>query len=252
MTITQLVKDVQSLRRQNLFLFAVIAAVVFVGAGGDAPTEVKEIRVERIDVVEPDGRIAMVIANSERLPGAIVDGEERLASRQAPEMLFYNRKGDESGGLIYRTAKLPDGSEVGYGHLSFDQANQNQVVKLQYLQNRHGIKNGLTVVDRPTDITIGEILDLQKRAAEDAAARARLEALEGAGRVGSDRVFVGSRDRMASLELNDRLGRTRLRLHVTPEGKARIDFLDESGATIRSVSPTDGNQPRPTGRDQGS
>lgn len=239
----RLAKEVRSLRRQNLVLFgmvSVLAATLCIGAVQEPDrTKIQELDVERVNVVEADGTLAMVIGNSQRLPGAIIDGEERLAPRGAPGMLFFNHKGDECGGLIYTSTELEDGTEVGYVHLSLDQVNQNQVVRLQTQKNWRTLRNGLTIIDRPTDLTMGEVLDLQAEARTDADARARLESLRSEGRIGADRVFVGSRDRQAAVELNDGRGRTRVRLHVAPDGEARIDFLDEDGAVVRSISGTD-------------
>lgn len=241
MDMHRLAKEVQSLRRQNRVLFgmvSVLAATLCIGAvrqtGG---SKMEELTVERINVVEADGRLAMVIANSGRLPGAIIDGEEKLQPRNTPGMLFYNNKGDECGGLIYTSAVLEDGTEVGYVHLSLDQVNQNQVVRLQAMKNWRALRNGLTIIDRPTDMTMAEVLDLQQRAGTDADARTSLQSLNSDGRIGADRVFVGSRDRQAAIELNDQVGRTRLRLYVSPEGEARLEFLGEDGAVVRSITP---------------
>lgn len=242
MNTQRLAREVRSLRRQNLVLFtavSVLAATLCIGAVQRTDrSKLEVLDVERINVVEADGRLAMVIANSQRLPGAIIDGQEKLQPRMTPGMLFYNHKGDECGGLIYTSAVLEDGSEVGYVHLSLDQINQNQVVRLQSMKNWRTLRNGLTIIDRPTDLTMGEVLELQALSRTDPEARQRLDSLTGEGRIGADRVFVGSRDRQAAIELNDKLGRTRVRLHVTPEGDARLDFLDENGGLVRSITPS--------------
>jgi hypothetical protein len=50
------------------------------------------------------------------------------------------------------------------------------------------------------------------------------------------RVFVGkSRNRDAVLSLDDARGRERLRLIVTADGNARIEFLNEQGKPTRTL-----------------
>jgi len=61
-----------------------------------------EIDVERINIVEKDGKLRIVISNRERQHPGIIDG--KLIPRpngRAPGMIFFNHKGDESGGLIF-------------------------------------------------------------------------------------------------------------------------------------------------------
>jgi hypothetical protein len=101
------------------------------------------------------------------------------------------------------------------------------------MQNIHGMKNGLRVIDRPTDITFAEVIELQQRARDDEAAAAELAILRAEGRIGADRVFLGSRDRQATLELKDSFGNTRIHAYVSEAGEARIDFLNAAGEIVR-------------------
>ena len=77
-----------------------------------------EIEVERINVVEADGRLALVIANSQRLPGPILRGEELDKSLSAGRtdsagMIFVDPAGNEVGGLIHRTVIAADDAYTG-------------------------------------------------------------------------------------------------------------------------------------------
>ena len=49
-------------------------------------------------------------------------------------MIFFNEAGDEVGGLIYESERR-DSAYRAFGHLSFDQWQQNQVVAVQYQDN---------------------------------------------------------------------------------------------------------------------
>jgi len=85
-------------------------------------------------------------------------------------------------------------------------------------------------------VGIGELLDLldaRSRAtgAELDALNARLQGLVDTG-LGSHRVFLGSRNRTAALELEDTRGRPRIRLSVDSLDVPRLDFLDGDGAVV--------------------
>ena len=96
-----------------------------------------EISAERINIVGADGRTVIAIADKARIPGpvvagtaypvSVVDGREHLAG-----MVFFNQDGDEMGGLLFNSFRLPKGKAAGIGHLSFDRFQDNQVVALQY------------------------------------------------------------------------------------------------------------------------
>ena len=65
------------------------------------------ITVQRINVTDADGTTRLVIANSARLPGAIIHGKEFPRSiNDAAGVLFLDTKGEETGGLAL--SKLRD------------------------------------------------------------------------------------------------------------------------------------------------
>ncbi|HSK74392.1 MAG TPA: hypothetical protein VK892_22015, partial [Pyrinomonadaceae bacterium] len=69
-----------------------------------------EIDVERINIVEKDGKLRMVISNQERQHPGIVNG--KIIKREHPRppgMIFFNHLGDEMGGLVF-------GDNGGNGH----------------------------------------------------------------------------------------------------------------------------------------
>jgi hypothetical protein len=70
---------------QILLAYSCVLSTVFgiVLVSGAAPFRTKtfdEIQVHRINVVEPDGTLRMVISNRARLPGVIVKGKEQPSS----------------------------------------------------------------------------------------------------------------------------------------------------------------------------
>lgn len=202
-----------------------------------------EIDVERINVVEPDGRLALVLANAERLPGGIYKGEEMspeiFASRRGSVgILWYNAVGSEAGGLLYRSQETPTGYSAN-GSLTMDQYNQDQVVALRYLDRGTTRSGGLSVWDRSTEVDIKDIVDLVEGHNKAAGAardsiRQVLADLDARGQLESHRIFVGSEDRTAEVRINDTLGRARIRMVVDSANVARLEFLDEAGkVTLR-------------------
>jgi hypothetical protein len=135
---------------------ALIVAVLS-GAALRKPQVFDEIQVHRIDVVEPDGTLRMVISNKAQLPGVIVKGKEQLPSdRPQAGMLFYNEDGSETGGLIFGGHRNADGRvENCCGSLSFDRYGANQIVQLAGVDDVTDQFTGVSVRDTRQRIWVG-------------------------------------------------------------------------------------------------
>ncbi len=197
----------------STLLTAVFAFTVFAGLAPAKKVSFDEIDVQRINLVEPDGTLRMVIANRARLPGVYHRGKEQPPGPDGPRpqagMLFLNDEASEVGGLIFGGHRNEKGEIVDAGGaLSFDRYEGNQIVQLIGVDDRETKIAGLLVVDSP------EKGDPQRR------------------------LFAGrGSDGIAKLALSDAQGRKRLILEVTPEGQARVAFLDEQGKVVREVTP---------------
>ena len=150
-------------------------------------------------------------------------------------MIFFNEAGDEVGGLIYEGAAKGSGYSA-FGHLSFDQWKQNQVVAVQYQDDGASRSAGMRVWDRPTDAPLEEQFAIAQRVAatppgpeRDALERERLRVRQKVA--GAPRLFVGSQDKVSKVELSDPEGHVRVRLAVDGAGAAHLEFLDASGRT---------------------
>jgi hypothetical protein len=153
-------------------------------------------------------------------------------------MIFFNERGDEVGGLTF-VGRLTDDSYQAGGGLMFDQFRQDQIVGVQYQDDGTNRSAGYHVWDRSTEVSIARILELvdARRTATGAArdsVEQVIEELAAAG-LGAHRVFLGSRNRTASLGLQDPDGRVRLRMSVDSVGTALIEFLDEEGNVVRTI-----------------
>ncbi len=64
---------------------------------------VRYLTAERVDIIEPDGNLAIALSNSVtsaklRFDGQILHG---ASSRDIPNIIFFDGKGDEVGGLAF-------------------------------------------------------------------------------------------------------------------------------------------------------
>jgi hypothetical protein len=199
----------------------------------------EEISVERINLVEKDGRVRLVIANEARSPAVVLSGKTLSKPGGRAGMIFYNDEGDESGGLIFRGRKVNGVVSAGE-HLSFDRYGNDQVIVLAYQEDEGKHSQGLTIVDRPpqTYLEINARRDTIKQMPEGPAKEAAWKqwALwQGGAPFGAPRLFLGRDTRKAAvLDLKDQYGNSRLRLVVDSLGASRIEFLNDSGrVTLR-------------------
>src|SRR5690606_32876162 len=91
-----------------------------------------EIDVERINIIEKDGTVKMIITNVERFPNGntIVNNRPTNETRKKRSgMLFFNENGIECGGFIYDGQKKADGHSSGLS-LTYDQYDGDQVMQL--------------------------------------------------------------------------------------------------------------------------
>src|SRR5690348_14632246 len=138
--------------------FAVLALAAFTRR--PAPTKFDEIDVERINVVEKDGKLRLVISNRDRSPGPIAYGKPfGYPGGSRPGMIFFNDEGSENGGLTFTGKQDADGKYTSSVHMSFDQYNEDQVVVLNYTDENGVQRKGLQILDRANV----PILDLVKQ-----------------------------------------------------------------------------------------
>jgi hypothetical protein len=196
--------------------------------------------VERINLVTKQGKYAVVIANADRMPGNIVGGRERAPSgSRGGGLLFYNRDGDEAGGLIMDSERT-DSSLFAFGQLSIDRYGSDQVAALRYVEDATGWIAGLEVAHYPRNV-LHEWHDardslLQLPAVQrDSALQQLRQRFVRDGKFEIKRLFAGEIGRDAVVRLNDTRGRTRIRLIVDSLDVARIEFLDARGAVIQRI-----------------
>jgi len=203
-----------------------------------------EIDVERINVVEPDGKLRMVISNRPRSIGPIYKGKPfGYAGGSRPGIIFFNDEGTENGGLTFEGKRQPDGTFRAQSGFSFDQFNQDQVLYFQYNDNNGRRNMGLTIADR-ADVDIYDLVaerdSITKAIPEGPARTAALQKWaqpRNGVPLAAPRVYVGrDASKAAVLNLSDRTGKPRLRLTVDSLGTPSLEFLDAAG-TVTSRLP---------------
>ena len=188
-------------------LSTIFAVALLLGVKSHGPRVFDEIQTHRIDVVEPDGTLRMVISNRDRLPGIIVKGKESpKLDRPEAGMLFYNNEGTENGGLIFGGHRNERGEVVDSGgSLTFDKYGASQIVQLAGVDDKDNKFAGLAVNDQKNS-------------------RMRR------------RIWVGRKDDGAAIvSLMDADGKKRIVMEVAADGTPSLDFLDAAGHVVKHV-----------------
>jgi hypothetical protein len=237
----------RSLRRQLRVLQAYVAVstiilVVFaVSAFRQAPKaqNMGEITVERINVVDANGTLRLVISNKDRMHPGVIGGKTLQRPRPYAGFIFFNDHGDEAGGMTLM-GREENASRRASAGLMFDQLGQDQTIGFDYSEENGQRSAAFKVWDRP-DSPLADLVDRVNaaNAIQDQAARqAALNEIRAAAPKPAQRVFVGkARDRAASVQLSDAQGRNRLTLKVDADGAASLEFLDADGKVVRRLGP---------------
>ena len=180
-----------------------------------------EITVHRINVVEPDGTLRMVISNKTDFPGIIIKGKETPhPGRKTAGMLFFNDEGTENGGLIFGGSKDKSGNVSSYGHLSFDRYEQDQVFSIDADEENGQRTSELRIIDEPDHPLTQDLEEasrigkLPKDQQEAAWKKSRATTPHAETRIKLGRAD----DRSVALRLKDVQGRDRIVIRVQPDG----------------------------------
>jgi len=207
-------------------------------AGERKKTSFEEIDVQRINLVEPDGTLRMIISDKALWPGIYLKGKEHPhPNRKTAGMLFLNEEGTENGGLIFGGEKDKDGKISGHGHLSFDAYEQDQIFSIDAGQEDGKQSSAVTIVDRP-DYPIGEligVLDRIKDLPKDEQ-QAEITQFLASHPAPHSRLYLGrAGDKSVSLKLKDADGQDRIVIEVASDGSPAIRFLDGRGKVVSQL-----------------
>jgi hypothetical protein len=200
----------------------------------------KEINGQRINIVEPDGTLRMVISNKALFPGIFLKGKEHPhPDRKSTGMIFLNDEGTENGGLIFGGEKNKKGTASSYGHLSFDDYEQDQVFSVDADQEGERHRTSLTLVDRP-NYPIGDLIALTDRIKDLSAEqkKAEIEEFTQSHPMPHARLSLArGDDKSVAMKFKDADGRDRIVIEVAADGSPTIRFLDPRGKVISQLPP---------------
>jgi hypothetical protein len=184
-----------------------IAAAASKSASGAPSATYDTITVQRINIADADGTTRLIIANSARLPGAIIHGKEYPRSiNDAAGVLFLDTKGEETGGLAF--AKLRDNDMA---NLTFDYTHQvTDGIRMWKQESADGAtwRAGFDIFDR----------------------RPYTGAVESSQ--GVQRIALADENQKAELLISDPQGRPRIRIGVDKGGEPSIVMLSPEGKEI--------------------
>jgi hypothetical protein len=212
--------------------------------GESTITEFDRIRAHRIDLVEPDGTVRLILSNRADYPGSFYHGKEiaRPDRNDSAGLLFINDEGTEDGGLIFG-GRLHDGNPMSFSHLSFDQYEQDQTLALESFLTDGKRYSGLALKDMPDFALTPAVMDEVERVKtmpHDPARAAAWAALQKKYQsFGTQRASLArDSDGSVGLTLRDDQGHPRLRLTVDRSGTPSFDMLNSEGRIIRHIDPT--------------
>lgn len=196
----------------------------------------EEIFVERINIVESDGKLKMVISNQDRQHPGMMDGEIYPTRERPPGIIFFNEEQDEVGGLAYYGNETEGGNQL---FLSFDQYKDDQIMQLmEYTRENGDNRYGLQLWEREKSLKMHDrmaIMDSLEKAGYNY--RQKLEFLKvknGGDPIIAPRMFVGRNyNRETGVFLQDKNGVDRMRLYIDSNNLPKLEVLDEQGEIIK-------------------
>jgi len=197
------------LKRYTAGSMIVLAAIAFTALqpAPDRSRSFETLEAERIDIVGADGTRRLVLSNRERFPDPVLDGDTLERSIDPAGLVFYDRDGDETGGL---------------GVVDIEGRARRSLFILDY-RNSEAI-----------GYSAGENLETDAYSAGIAIAdRVPLDAdIREVGSAGTRRIQIQNRNGDARIVLNDAEGNPRIRLFVEADGEAGIELLNAEGEVV--------------------
>jgi hypothetical protein len=166
------------------------------------------LTVQRINVVDAQGKTRLVIANSARFPDVKVRGKvSKRSIDDAAGLVFYDVNGEETGGVALATL----GTEE-VANLTLDYTHQlTDGIRIIKRESADGARwqAGFEIFDRRPYVP-GEIESSQ----------------------GVQRVALTDEDHNAQLVISDTQGRPRIRIGVDASGMPTMAMLDQDGKVV--------------------
>lgn len=223
--------ELRKLRMMVAGMMAIMITMICFSFTGT--TRFSEITAERINIVEKNGDLKLVISNSALQHPGRINGKDLDPRKREAGMIFFNGDGDECGGLVYDNDKQSAGMVY-----SIDKYREDQVMQLQYMEElekkerKYGLQFWTYGKENAFDERMTRFKAYNKLKTDTAKQRA-MDQMKKDGLLSTGRMFVGKtyQDEMG-LFINDANGKPRIRLYVDKSNQPRIELLDEKGNAI--------------------
>lgn len=187
-----------------------LAVIIFIFSGFQSTRTSQtfdEIDVQRINIVDSQGRRVLVLSNKEKFPLPVIAGKEYPRSINPSGMVFYDETGTECGGIAVATTPKARRTAI-----IFDYSNTEAIGFSVYETKDGKYGAGFAIQDRnPLDSDIMKV-----------------------GTEGTNRISIENDNKNAEISLSDTKGNKRIRLLVDSTDAAIIQILDEKGKVISS------------------
>ncbi|WP_340065829.1 hypothetical protein [Ascidiimonas aurantiaca] len=196
----------------------------------------KEIKAERLSIVGPDGNLYVSISNPEQQALATTHGVPHNpdSKRDLPGLIFFNRVGDEVGGIYY------DGNDdESFAGITFDQQKNDQILAIMKDEYKDGDKwkrwYGMFLRERSDSIRVEKLFEQLKENIKGLSKEEKQKAYnEFKTYIDSEinvyRMFLGREENEnVGLFLYDSKGRERIKVYVDTLDIPRITLIDSLG-----------------------
>lgn len=169
------------------------------------------LNVQRINIMDPDGKLRLVIANGAQMPGAILHGKTYPRSiDNAAGLVFLDTKGDETGGLV--TARMQNDDVTNFNFdCTYQLTDCTSVWKRESIDGAR-LSEGFDIFDRRPYT-------------------GRVESSQGVRRIS-----LSDENQDAHLLISDPQGHPRIRISVDKGGNPSIVMLRPDGKVVYRVS----------------
>ncbi|MBW8201188.1 hypothetical protein [Flagellimonas abyssi] len=196
----------------------------------------KEIQAERLSIIGPDKNLYISISNPERQALATTHGipHNPGSKRDLPGIIFFNRVGDEVGGIYY------DGTdEENFAGITFDQQKNDQIMAImkgEYLEGGEWKRwYGMFFRERSDSIRVEKLYDqFLERTKSMTKKEKDTEYLKFKKHLDSEinvyRMFLGREEnKHTGLFIYDSKGNERIKIYVDELDQSHFEIIDENG-----------------------
>lgn len=195
----------------------------------------EEINVKRINIIENDGTIRMVLSNKELQHSGRIDGKDWEKRERPSGLIFFNDEGDECGGLIYQTKETKNGLISGMS-ITMDRYKDDQVLQLS---NQETVVNGkimsqrgIHINDFPMDSHITKRMEMLEEAQKITNPEERKKKINEIYDQFGERnlLFLGkTKGNSQGLFLSDSKGQPKMMIYVDEQGNPKIQTFNDKG-----------------------